>query len=158
MGIEIERKFLAKPDCINEFGLEGQQHLLIQGYLSTEPTVRVRIDMTSGEGFLTIKGRGHVERSEYEYPIPKKDAEELLEMCPWGLSKHRYTVMYHGKKWVIDNIWFDSGMPGSGTSLWLTEIELESVDEHFDMPPWVLKEVTNNPRYTNASLARIGPP
>jgi adenylate cyclase len=158
MGIEIERKFLAKPDCINEFGLEGQQHLLIQGYLSIEPMVRVRIDMTSGEAFLTIKGKGLVERSEYEYTIPKEDGEELLEMCPWGLSKHRYTVNHHGKEWVIDNIWFDSMMPGWPGSVWLTEIELESSDEFFDVPPWVLKEVTNDPRYTNASLARIGPP
>ena len=34
------------------------------------------------------------------------------------------------------------------------ELELKSEDETFDLPPWVGKEVTGDPRYYNSALAR----
>ena len=38
--------------------------------------------------------------------------------------------------------------------LFLAEIELSSVWEQYDLPPWVGQEVTGDPRYYNAMLAR----
>ena len=154
MGTEIERKFLAKPGCIVEYNLEAVPHRLIQGYLSMDPAVRVRLDTTAKKGYLTIKGKGLIQRLEYEYDIPKDDAEDMLKMCAFSLSKDRYTVNYHGKEWVIDHIWW----PYTGVNLWLTEIELDSVDKPFDMAPWALEDVSEDPRYKNATLAKNGPP
>ena len=42
----------------------------------------------------------------------------------------------------------------------LVEVEFESIDAAtaFDPPDWFGTEVTENPRYTNSSLARLGWP
>jgi CYTH domain-containing protein len=37
--------------------------------------------------------------------------------------------------------------------LLLAEIELDSEDEKFILPPWVTKEVTGDDRYYNSNLA-----
>ena len=35
----------------------------------------------------------------------------------------------------------------------MAEIELQNEDEHFELPPWVTEEVTDDDRYYNANLA-----
>ena len=82
MATEIERKFLLRHADFLQ-GVSGER--ICQGYLShaTEATVRVRL--IGDQGFLTIKGRNRgISRSEFEYPIPATDAEQLLAMCSAG--------------------------------------------------------------------------
>ena len=38
----------------------------------------------------------------------------------------------------------------------MPEVELSRTDESFDIPAWVTREVTDDPRYTNGALARAG--
>ncbi len=146
MGIEIERKFLVSGEGWRE---EGRGIPFRQGYLQHGScTVRVR---TEGErGVLTIKGPVHgISRAEYEYEIPFSDAEAMLDTLVDGLviRKVRHTVFYRGKAWVVDVF----GEENAG--LIVAEIELESEDEAFDLPPWVGEEVTHDRRYSNAQLA-----
>ena len=146
---EIERKFLVTSLA---FLAEATDALHIdQGYLhSTRPTVRVR--RRGDQGFLTLKtpsdAKGLV-RDEYEYEIPLADAEALLELCGvHRLKKTRYLVPYHGHTWEVDLF------AGHLEGFCLSELELKSEDETFDLPPWVGKEVTGDPRYYNSALAR----
>lgn len=160
MGTEIERKFLidSYSFMMNEIAGRGfvVHTQITQGYLSRDPTVRVRhvsIGPNSANGFITVKGSGTVVRGEWEYPIPAGDALDMLALCGSVLSKIRYVVPvtepgFTHLKWEVDTF-SDKGLRG----LWLAEIELTRPDETFPRPAWLGKEVSDDPRYTNAALA-----
>jgi adenylate cyclase len=146
MGIEIERKFLVKGD---EWRKLGTPIRIAQGYLgdSVDRVVRVR---TAGEdGFITVKGiNSGIARLEYEYSIPLKDANEMLErLCLRPLIvKTRWLVRHAGSLWQVD----EYHEPRS--DLVVAEIELASVDETFELPPWIGEEVSGNPAYYNHTM------
>jgi adenylate cyclase len=147
-GREIERKFLV--DHARLPPLVGGRRL-VQGYLAERPTVRVRIadDATAdAHAWLTIKGPGLIDRAELEYEIPVADAHVLLGMAHAKLEKTRYEIEHAGKRWELDVF------VGALDGLLLAEIELEAVDEAFETPPWVGREVSHDGRYTNGALAR----
>jgi adenylate cyclase len=148
---EIERKFLVRPLLIPADALRNGA-AFEQGYLATEPTVRVRRSVLAGEafGFLTIKGPGMIDRLELEYAIPPEDARALLALSKWSLSKVRHRIAFGAHTWDVD------AFTGDHAGLWLAEIELGREDEPFERPPWVADEVSLDPRYSNAALARAG--
>ena len=142
MPTEIERKFLVKKELLPKELPPGDE--LEQGYLSTDPTVRVRLVATpdgTRHAELTIKGKGMVSRAEFNYPIPPADAEALLRLCGRSLRKVRRKL----GRWDLDHF--------RSRDLWLAEIELTSEDERFDRPPWLGNEVTEDPAYANTRLA-----
>jgi CYTH domain-containing protein len=147
---EIERKFLVRGDGWRP-GAQGVVYR--QGYLGAGEnavcTVRVRV---AGESaWLTIKGRSSGgARDEYEYPVPVADAEEMLDrLCPGGrVEKIRHRVPYAGRLWEVDEF------IGENAPLVVAEVELDSIDAEVSLPLWVGREVTEDPRYTNAALAR----
>ena len=75
MALEIERKFLVDKRKIHNLTFLSEEKIS-QGYLSVNPTVRVRL--TENCGFLTIKSstRG-ITRQEFEYELPLEDAKKL---------------------------------------------------------------------------------
>src|SRR4051812_46463508 len=76
MPVEIERKFLVTGDGWRHGGA-GERYC--QGYI-VSGNVTVRVRRAGAMAMLTIKGRPRgIVRSEFEYPIPVDDAEELLE-------------------------------------------------------------------------------
>jgi adenylate cyclase len=146
MGTEIERKFLVRKDRLPSELPEGDH--LDQGYLSVEPTVRVRL-VTGPDGTrhaeLTVKGAGLLKRAEFNYPIPAADAETLLSMCGRTLRKVRRKL----GRFDLDHF--------RERDLWLAEIELDDEGERFERPPWLGAEVTSDPAYANSSLASPRP-
>lgn len=161
MNREIERKFLVRLEPVIGVGwknwrpslsTDGIASIAIrQGYLSHKPSVRVRIsDSSDGDlaAWITIKGPGMIDRAEYEYEIPVGDAEDILQLCEEKLVKHRWRVRVGEHVWDVDEF------KGAHRGLWLAEVELSSVDEEFELPTWVEKEVSSDPRYTNGALAR----
>lgn len=151
MGIEIERKFLVDTDVWTS--LKAHHYLyvtIVQGYLSLDPlrTVRART-VDNNDAFITIKGAiNNVSRPEYEYPIPIKDAQDMLKMCEGSLiAKRRYGYTSVNCTFTIDEFM------GDNTGLVLVEIELDHEDEVIHFPYWVGKEVTHDSRYYNSSLA-----
>ena len=52
MATEIERKFLVDAEKISTLKFSDEE-IIAQGYLSTDPTVRVRLK--NNRGYLTIK-------------------------------------------------------------------------------------------------------
>jgi CYTH domain-containing protein len=148
MAKEIERKFLVRPRKWSEL---GTGLVIRQGYLSTtiERTVRVR---TYGErGYVTIKGKtSNISRDEYEYEIPLKDAIEILDgLCIRPLiEKTRYRIPFGGHTFEVDEF------VGANLGLTVAEVELKSADEKIELPDWIDREVSGDPRYFNANLAQ----
>jgi adenylate cyclase len=156
MPTEIERKFLVAGDGWRQAAL-GPGLRLRQGYLpnggaAAAPVMRVRL--AGAQGFLTIKGPGLLTRAEFEYPIPAEDAEAILAtLCtPPVLEKTRTRVGHGGLVWEVDE--FGGALAG----LVLAEVELDSADQALDLPDWVGREVTGDPRYMNNRLARAPAP
>lgn len=148
MAQDIERKFLVLNDDYKK-GIDGVFYK--QGYLCSNPQRTVRIRIVGDRGYLTIKSisKGAV-RNEYEYIIPRKDAEELFLLCERSLiEKYRYLVPYKGSNWEVDEFL------GKNKGLVIAEIELESENQTFELPPWVGEEVTSDPRYYNSNLVRF---
>lgn len=147
MVTEIERKFLLRNDDWRALAGEGVAYR--QGYLVGSDRASVRVRIEGEQAYLNIKSATlGIERMEFEYPIPREDAEVLLaRLCQQPLiEKRRYTFMYEGKQWEIDVF------EGDNAGLVVAEIELQSVDEEFVRPPWLGEEVSDDPRYYNVSL------
>jgi len=150
MAKEIERKFLVSGDGWRP-GARGIQYR--QGYLSAgaDAVCTVRARVAGERAWLTIKGRAAGgARDEYEYPIPVADAAEMLERLRAGglVEKLRYRVPFAGHTWEVDEF------IGENAPLVVAEVELDKIDAAVTLPPWVGLEVTYDPRYTNAALAR----
>jgi CYTH domain-containing protein len=146
VGIEIERKFLVRG--APWAAARGTRYR--QGYLAADPERTVRVRIAGERAFLTIKGASRgATRSEFEYPIPLADAEQLLEqLCPGPLiEKIRYRIEHAGRTWDVDRFC------GDNLGLVLAEIELEHADQEIELPPWVGREVTGDSRFYNACLA-----
>lgn len=149
MAEEIERKFLVMSDGWK--AMAESSSLLRQGYLSSNAKATVRVRTWDDRlARLTLKGavRGMV-RAEYEYEIPMPDALEMLVMAePHVVEKRRHLVPFGGLTWEIDVF------EGRHAGLVIAEVELDSEDQHVDLPDWVGREVTDDNRYYNASLSR----
>ncbi len=149
MGTEIERKFLVSGQGWRDAVREARP--MRQGYLVAERARSVRIRVVGSDATLTIKGETQgATRPEFEFPIPLDDAARILEtLCLRPLvEKTRHLVEHAGHQWELDVF------SGANAGLVVAELELESEDEDFEKPPWLGDEVTDDPRYYNASLAR----
>ncbi len=148
MASEIERKFLVKNDGWRSQVVISSHYR--QGYLTEGGTCSIRVRIDGERAFLNIKSATlGIQRSEYEYPIPLPDAEEMLDRFSIGLliEKTRHFVDYAGHRWEIDVF------EGANAGLVVAEIELQAPDEAFELPPWAGEEVSDDPRYYNVCLA-----
>ncbi len=148
MYIEIEKKFL----ILNESWRKDATSVpFCQGYIYSQDGCFVRVRTAGQKAFLTIKGSKHgISRPEFEYSIPLSDAEELLQTMAQKplIYKVRHNVSLDKHIWEIDEYM------GENAGLFVAEIELTSEDEIFTRPTWLGQEVTHDPRYRNAALAR----
>jgi len=148
VGKEIERKFLVRqlPDLTG-----ADSVVMVQGYLRADAHGSVRVRISSAGAYLTIKGPGrNLSRLEFEYPVPAEDAREMLDALSVTatVEKVRYRIDHQGYVWELDVF------SGSNEGLVLAEVELEDPSEHPPLPEWVGREVSDDARYFNASLAR----
>ncbi|KAA9346119.1 CYTH domain-containing protein [Adhaeribacter soli] len=150
MAVEIERKFLVNKVKWQEV-IKPEGSYLRQGYLLTDPEKTIRVRVKKETGYLTIKGKNEgATRAEYEYPIPVKDAEELLDKFASAcITKVRYEIPVDGKVWEVDEF------SGENAGLILAEIELNAEEESFTLPDWVSEEVTHDKRYYNSQLSLL---
>jgi adenylate cyclase len=149
MATEIERKFLVKNDTWRA-KVESSSHIA-QGYLTADPNITVRVRLRDRSAYLTLKGPTQgIGRSEYEYQIPVADAQAMLrDLAPLPpVEKMRHLIQVEGHLWELDVF------SGANAGLVMAEIELTAEDESFVLPDWAGAEVTEDPRYYNAYLAR----
>ena len=149
MGFEIERKFLVHKDKWNLVSKQ-KKDFYRQGYLFSDSNKTIRVRQTSHKGYITIKGASiGLIRPEFEYEIPREDAEELLNQFSVSeLIKVRYKILFRNKIWEVDEFL------GDNLGLIVAEIELEHENEQFEIPDWIANEVTDDNKYYNSCLAK----
>ena len=147
MGTEIERKYLVKG---SQWKNLAQGVLYRQGYIATVGKATVRVRVIGDRGYLTIKGENSgTVRSEFEYPIPVEDAEEMLNgLCDSPLiEKFRYIIPYDNLLWEVDEFL------GDNAGLIIAEVELKNEHQIITLPDWIDKQVTA-PKYFNSNLVK----
>ncbi len=170
MGIEIERKFLARMPDQDELTATGSSSggvasagnilpvclhgdSIRQGYICSGTTAVTRVRVRNTRGFITLKGpvaADGMSRLEFEYEIPFEDANQMLgSLCSGSIiEKTRYEIPFGGILWELD-VFF-----GDNKGLIIAEVELVDPFQTVTLPDWVLEEVSGNLRYSNSSLAR----
>ncbi len=149
--MEIERKYLIKtlPEHLNRYPYKEIE----QGYLSTDPVVRVR---RAGDKYtLTYKGSGMMVREEYNLPLTEQSFLHLREKIDGILiEKRRYLIPY-GEKYTIELDIF----AGTLAPLQLAEVEFETEAEAnaFVPPDWFGEDVTFSTKYHNSVLSQRNP-
>lgn len=146
MAQEIEHKYLVINDEYRNMAYSALR--IRQGYLCRIPDRTVRVRICDESGTLTIKGRNRGDvRCEYEYPIPYKDALELLELCEKGIiDKIRYLIRYNGLVWEVDEYY------GIHKGLVIAEVEIPESGYAYELPSFVGENVTGDARYYNSNL------
>ena len=150
--IERERKFLVDelPDGL------GDTSTISQGYLVRDDRVEVRVRDEDGERSLTIKGGRGEERVEVELELSTEDFDEL-----WPLTEHQRIEKRRSRVDLRDDLVAEVDQyRGQLEGLLVVEVEFESEAEadRFESPEWFGAEVTDDDRYSNATLAEQGRP
>lgn len=146
--MEIERKFLLKtiPAQLESYPCRH----LEQGYLCTNPVVRIRKDNDSYE--LTYKGKGAMVREEYNLPLTKEAYEHLKTKIDGRLiTKTRYMIPF--ECYTIELDVFE----GDLAPLILAEVEFPSEESAnaFVAPDWFAEDVTFSKLYHNSYLSQM---
>lgn len=150
MSQEIERKFLVKDSSYKNMAVSSSR--IIQGYICSERGRTVRVRIRDNKGFLTIKGASAdngLSRYEWEHEIPVDEARELMKLCqPGMIDKTRYLVKFGKHIFEVDEFY------GENEGLVVAEVELATVDEKHEVPPFLGEEVTGQVKYYNSFLMK----
>lgn len=146
--MEIERKFLITklPSNLNDYPVR----VIEQGYLSTEPVVRVRRDNDLYE--LTYKSKGLMTREEHNMPLTPESYTHLLSKADGKIiSKKRYMIPYGPFTIELDIF------AGAHHPLVIAEVEFTSEQEAlaFIPPTWFGEDVTFSKQYHNSNLSQL---
>ena len=148
MALEIERRFLIKNDNWKEF--ITKKIYIEQGYLSKSlDGWIIRIRCTSKNSKITLKK--HIKgftNFEFEYSIPRSDAEIIMSNLSNTIKKDRFFLEIEKKFWIID-CFKENNYP-----LVIAEIELSKEEEDLSLPTFISKEITGFTDYSNFSLAK----
>ena len=160
-GYEIERKYLIRRPAEAWLEENCQGSDIIQTYLKTDDTGRSdrvrRREGKNGVVFTRTRKRriSDLRREEQEREINEAEYQALLRRADperRSIEKRRYVLAYGGKEFEIDvyPFWLDKAV---------MEIELTDEEEPVALPPEIeiIRDVTADRRYTNASLARAIP-
>lgn len=146
--MEIERKFLVKQ---LPFSPEDYPCLFIeQGYLNTEPVVRVR--RQDDTYYLTYKSSGLLSREEYNLPLNKEAYDHLIQKADgYIITKRRYLIPLEDDLKIELDIF-----EGTYKGLILAEVEFTSEEQalNFVPPNWFDRDVTFSGEYQNSTLSK----
>jgi CHAD domain-containing protein/CYTH domain-containing protein len=153
-NMEIERKYLLKRMPLT--AVDAPSVEIEQGYLPGKKLMerlrRVRFSDGAEKWFRTVKSGKGLERVELE-----EEADAELSRAMWQLTqgrrvhKRRYSIRVSDDLvWEVDEF--------LDRDLVLAEIELPTSETKVELPPWLRdvldREVTDEPDYSNARLAR----
>ena len=151
---EIERKFIVEHPPNNYTHFPHKE--IEQGYFNNPASGMItRIRRKGLRYYQTEKQGTGLVRTEIEVELSE---EQYLELWPltegWRLEKVRYEIPYHAHVIELDVY------KGPLSPFVSAEVEFESVkaSQSFSPPKWMTKEVTEDPRYSNAELAKNGLP
>jgi len=111
----------------------------------------IRIRSIRNEEYITVKRitKGAT-RAKYEYEIPVKDTNEMLDtLCEQPIiEKIRYEIEHNELIWLVNEF------RNVNKELILVEVKLNDENQKIALPDWVGAEVTNDPNYFNSNLTR----
>lgn len=147
--MEIERKYLIKelPKDLEKYS----NRELEQGYLCTEPVIRIRKDNDNYE--LTYKSKGLMVREEHTLPLTKDSYEHLKQKVDGRIiSKTRYLIPFDKKLTIELDVFHNDLAP-----LLLAEVEFpsEELANAFLPPSWFGEDVTFSTQYHNSNLSKL---
>ena len=153
--MEIERKFLVKvmPDLS-----KYKSKKLVQGYLNTSPTVRIRRE--DDEYYLTYKSKttDNISREEYNLPLNEEAFEHMLAKVDGNIiSKTRYLIPLGkneaGNELTAELDVFDAPFE----KLVFMEVEFPTIEEakSFKAPEWFGEDVSDKKEYYNSYLSTV---
>jgi CYTH domain-containing protein len=162
---EIERKFLVARLPSDLAGRPGVE--IRQGYLSWEPSggVEVRVRARGEARLLTVKRGSGAVRDEVEIALTGEQFDSL-----WPLTTGRRIRKTRHELPLVPGEEAGSAPSGIVAELDLYEEALEGLAvvevefptaaaaSAFEPPAWFGREVTDDERYKNRSLATLGPP
>ncbi len=154
MSLEVERAFVAAR--IPPVAVLGSGVRLRQGYLASQDDTEVRIRLTTTSASLTVKVGSGLTRTEIEVDLPFADGEVLWSNTAGRrLDKARHRVVLPSGETAEVDVY-----AGELAGLCRIEVEftLEAAAAAFEPPDWFGREVTGDPGWRNASLARHGRP
>lgn len=131
MAIEIEKKFLVKPDRLPPLN-DGKK--IVQGYLSEQPMIRFRF--VDDKIILAVKSL-QADGSRFELETEKNGASEaeclaLQNMASYPVViKTRYCVKHEDLVWEIDVY------EGANKGLITVDVELPRLNYPIIFPDWV---------------------
>ena len=154
-GLEIERRFLVKYPDLLKLRSCGSSSTIVQTYLLTDDgtaRVRKRCDKNGCVFTHTIKRRiSNMTREEIEREISEDEYISLLAFADperRPIEKERICLSKGDFVFEIDifPFWNDRA---------IMEVELSHECQSFELPNeiQIIKEVTDNRKYTNSSLA-----
>jgi CYTH domain-containing protein len=153
--MEIERKFVLAE---RPAGLEEHpSQRLEQGYLAIGPAgAEVRVRRKNAETLMTVKTGVGLVRGEEEFSI---DAERFERL--WTLTAGRQVVKMRYFVPLADGLTAEvDDYEGPLAGLLTAEVEFpdEATALVFDAPAWLGRDVTDDARYGNRTLAVDGIP
>lgn len=147
--MEIERKYLVQqlPESLSGYPCR----IIEQGYLNTDPVVRIRRDNEKYE--LTYKSKGFMTRMEYNLPLTQEAYEHLLTKIDGRLiQKKRYMIPLTNDLTAELDIF-----EGDLAPLILVEVEFSSEEAAlaFVPPSWFGDDVTFSGKHHNSTLSKL---
>ena len=150
MALEIERKFLVTSSDWKASVIRSVR--IRDGLIANNKGQKARVRIANDVATIALKSRrlGLV-RTEFEYVIPYRDAEEILRvMCDGNvLDKVRHFVSHAGNTWQVDL--YEGLLDG----IVLAEIELTDTDQKLTLPDWIGEEVTTDPNYRKINMVAV---
>ena len=146
--MEIERKFLIHtlPKDLETYPRKE----ITQGYISTNPVIRIR--RSNDDYILTCKGKGLMEREEFELPLTAESFAHLkTKVDGTFIEKTRYLIPYDKNLTIELDVFHGKLAP-----LVLAEVEFDSTEEAnaFLPPAWFGEDVTHSSKYHNSTLSQ----
>lgn len=150
--MEIERKFLIDKDNLPKDLKKNPCRQIEQGYLCTEPVVRIRRQDDSY--YLTYKSKGLLSREEYNLPLTAESYAHLKTKADGiVISKERYVIPEKNGLFIELDVFH-----GAYEGLLLAEVEFpsEAAANAYVPPAWFGKDVTYSSKYHNSTLSKGG--
>jgi CYTH domain-containing protein len=109
MALEIERKFLVKPQLWNDL-IKPEGLICQQTYLLKDDFRTVRVRVLGEKGFITFKGKTiGFSKPEFEYEIPLSEAKEMIQLFgEVTIEKTRFLFPQGRHTWEVDVFFGDN--------------------------------------------------
>lgn len=153
---EIERKYLIRRPSETLLAATAEASRITQTYLLAEPGTTERVRKRGKNGVYTYTHTrktklSDLRRIEDEEEVSAEVYAQLLQRADPQrrvIEKTRWVFSYRGQVFELDvfPFWKEQAY---------LEIEIEHEAQEVILPPWieVIREVTDDPRYTNAALS-----